>query len=81
MPLIVYFPEKWKHLAPSVLSLAELEEKAEVLPRKQNEDAGLMARGILVNLGKMDIRLLHGEEAYMEGVKLNHGRRAAVPLP
>lgn len=61
--------------------LAELEEKAEVLPRKQNEDAGLMARGILVNLGKMDIRLLHGEEAYMEGVKLNHGRRAAVPLP
>ena len=58
-----------------------LTEKAETLPRKENEDAGLMARGILVNLGQLDIRLLHGEEAYMEGLKLNHGRRPMTPEP
>ena len=34
--------------------LADLKEKAEILPRKANEDAGLMARGILVNLGEID---------------------------
>ena len=61
--------------------LGDLTEKAETLPRKENEDAGLMARGILVNLGQLDIRLLHGEEAYMEGLKLNHGRRPMTPEP
>lgn len=61
--------------------LESLKEKAETLPRKENEDAGLMARGILVNLGELDINLLHGEEAYMQGLKLNHGRRPMVPLP
>lgn len=61
--------------------LTDLQEKAETLPRKANEDAGLMARGILVNLGQLDIDLLHGEEAYMQGLKLNHGRRKMVPLP
>ena len=40
-----------------------------------------MARGILVNLGELDIKLLHGPEAYKEGLKLNHGRRPMVPLP
>ena len=34
--------------------LPELREAAETLPRLENEDAGLMARGILVNLGEMD---------------------------
>ena len=61
--------------------LADLMEMAEILPRKANEDAGLMARGILVNLGQLDIDLLHGEEAYMQGLKLNHGRRKMMPLP
>ena len=61
--------------------LTDLLEKAETLPRKANEDTGLMARGILVNLGRLDIDLLHGEEAYMQGLKLNHGRRKTVPLP
>ena len=61
--------------------LDDLSEKAETLPRKENEDAGLMARGILVNLGRLDIRLLHGEEAYMQGLKLNHGRRSMTPEP
>lgn len=61
--------------------LESLKEKAETLPRKENEDAGLMARGILVNLGELDINLLHGEETYMQGINLNHGRRAMVPLP
>ena len=61
--------------------LADLKDKAETLPRKANEDAGLMARGILVNLGEMDIKNLHGPEAYQLGLKLNHGRRPMVPLP
>lgn len=60
---------------------ANLVEAAETLPRKANEDAGLMARGILVNLGLLDIDLLHGPEVYDEGVKLNHGRRKMRPLP
>jgi hypothetical protein len=61
--------------------LAELKNAAETLPRKENEDAGFMARGILVNLGLLDIDLLHGEEVYEEGVKLNKGRRKMRPLP
>ena len=40
-----------------------------------------MARGILVNLGEMNIKNLHGPESYKAGLKLNHGRRAMVPLP
>ena len=40
-----------------------------------------MARGILINLGEMDIKDLHGSEAYEKGLKLNQGRRAMVPLP
>ena len=62
-------------------ALADLKDKAETLPRKANEDAGLMARGILVNLGEMDIKNLHGPESYKAGLKLNHGRRPMVPLP
>ena len=61
--------------------LPQLKEAAETLPRKKNEDSGLMARGILVNLGELDIKLLHGPAAYKEGLKLNHGRRPMVPLP
>ena len=61
--------------------LPELKYAAENLPRKANEDAGPMARGILVNLGEMDIKYLHGEDKYSMGLKLNHGRRAMVPLP
>ena len=61
--------------------LPVLQEAAETLPRKQNEDAGFMARGILVNLGAMEIRDMHGPESYLEGVKLNRGRRKMIPLP
>lgn len=61
--------------------LPELQEAADRLPHKKNEDAGLMAKGILVNLGVLDIELLHGPEAYEAGLKLNYGRRARVPLP
>ena len=61
--------------------LPELKKAAETLPRLENEDAGLMARGILVNLGEMDIKDLHGPEAYQKGLKLNYGRRPMVPLP
>ena len=61
--------------------LPELREAAETLPRVENEDAGLMARGILVNLGELDIWELHGREVYRKGLELNYGRRPMVPLP
>lgn len=61
--------------------IPELWEADKALPHKKNEDAGLMVRGILVNLGELDITLLHGSEAYEEGLKLNHGRRKIHPLP
>ena len=71
-----------KEMRPAINPyLPELTKAAEELPRKANEDAGLMARGILVNLGKMNIKDLHGAEAYKQGLKLNHGRRPMVPLP
>lgn len=59
----------------------QLWEEAGSLPRVRNEDAGLMARGILVDLGEMDIRDMYGPEAYESGLKLNRGRRPMVPLP
>jgi hypothetical protein len=73
-------------LDPDMLSyirlfIPNLREAAETLPRSANEDAGLMARGILVNLGEMDIKDLYGPEAYQVGLKLNYGRRPMVPLP
>lgn len=63
------------------LFLPELKQAAETLPRIQNEDAGLMARGILVNLGELAICDLHGPEAYETGLELNYARRPMVPLP
>lgn len=58
-----------------------LKQAAETLPRIENEAGGLMARGILVNLGELKIQDLHGPEVYEKGLKLNHGRRAMLPLP
>ena len=40
-----------------------------------------MARGIMVNMGELDIKYLHGKEVYKTGLKLNHGRRPMEPLP
>lgn len=71
-------PEMHKYLRSF---LPELKRAADTLPRVENEDTGFMARGILVNLGEMDIKDLHGPEAYKEGLKLNYGRRAMIPLP
>jgi hypothetical protein len=69
-------------MRPYILQQADILKKAaETLPRKANEDAGLMARGILVNIGLLDIDLLHGPEAYEEGLKLNKGRRKTRPTP
>ena len=61
--------------------LPELRDAAENLPRTENEDPGLMARGILVNLGEMSVWDMHGEESYQAGLKSNHGRRKKLPLP
>lgn len=61
--------------------LSELEDKAYTLPAVENEDSGLMARGILVNLGRYKIDAMHGEDSFEKGVKLNRGRRPLLPLP
>lgn len=58
----------------------ELWKAAKTLPRKQNEDAGFMARGILATIGEIDIRTLHGDDFYEEGLKLNRGRRTMGPM-
>ena len=69
-------------MRPYIMKYSDsLAKAAETLPRKANEDAGLMARGILVNIGLLDIDMLHGPEVYEEGLKLNHGRRKMRPLP
>lgn len=59
----------------------QLEWSARNLPHKENEDAGLMAAGILVNIGKMDIKDMYGTDAYEMGVTVNKGRRPMIPLP
>ena len=58
-----------------------LERDADRLPRAENEDAGLMVRGILADLGCMSVWDIHGPESYEAGLKLNHGRRKMLPLP
>ena len=59
----------------------KLEADAETLPRTENEDEGLMVRGILADLGCLSVWDIHGPESYGAGMKLNHGRRKSVPLP
>ena len=71
-------PAMRKHIQPF---LPALKQAAATLPHKANEDAGLMARGILVNMGEMKLKDIYGPEAYQNGLDLNHGRRAMVPLP
>lgn len=55
--------------------------EAEALPRLENEDEGLMVRGILADLGCLSVWDIHGPESYDAGLKLNHGRRKMLPLP
>ncbi len=59
----------------------KLEADAQTLPRLQNEDEGLMVRGILADLGCLSVWDIHGPESYEAGLKLNHGRRKMLPLP
>jgi len=71
-----------KNMQPHIRKwLPQLKDAAKNLPAKENEDAGLMARGILVNMGEMDIDDLYGPESYETGLKLNQGRRPMIPLP
>lgn len=88
--------EEFRHIGYSVLDclsmdenmrkyirpfMPELKKIEQTLPHKKNEDPGLMVRGILVNMGELQIKDLHGEESYMVGVKLNRARRPKVPKP
>lgn len=57
-----------------------LENQACNLPHQENEDAGLMARGILVNTGISTIKDIYREQ-YDLGIKLNRSRRPILPLP
>jgi hypothetical protein len=71
-----------KNMRPYIMKYKdELMKAADTLPRKQNEDAGFMARGILATLGVIDIQVLHGPDFYEDGLKLNRGRRAMGPRP
>ena len=69
-------------MAKYILAWKEkLLSEAETLPRLQNEDEGLMVRGILADLGILSVWDIHGPESYDAGLKLNHGRRKMLPLP
>jgi len=61
--------------------IAVLQEAADNLPHVENEDAGFMARGILVDLGLMDVAGIYAPEGYDNGLRLNAGRRKIAPLP
>lgn len=61
--------------------ISSLKEAFRTLPHQANEDAGLMAGGILANLGEMKLKDIYGSESYQQGLKLNHGRRPMIPLP
>lgn len=58
-----------------------LKASAEKYNIKDNEDPGLIARGVLVNMGEMPISEMYGKDAYEIGLSINKGRRALVPLP
>ncbi len=60
---------------------AQLRESAKVINIKYNEDAGLIARGVLVNLGELTMPEIYGEEGDKIGYTINRGRRAKLPLP
>jgi hypothetical protein len=57
-----------------------LETNAINLPHQENEDAGIMARGILVNIGIWRAQDMYREQ-YKQGLKLNQARRPIIPLP
>lgn len=78
---IVCYKVFFQVLLPCITHLQKTRQCLPSAECKANEDAGLMARGILVNIGLLDIDLLHGPEAYEEGLKLNKGRRKTRPTP
>ena len=58
-----------------------LKQSAEKINIKDNEDPGMISRGILVNTGILNISDIYGEEGYRLGLSINRGRRALIPLP
>lgn len=58
-----------------------LKKSAENINIKDNEDSGLIASGILVNLGITPMELMYGKESYELGIKINKGRRKIIPVP
>lgn len=61
--------------------ISVLKASAERYNIKDNEDPGLIARGVLVNMGVIPITEMYGKDAYKIGLSINKGRRALVPLP
>lgn len=72
-------PSMRKHFSKEYIS--KLQQTAEDYPSIDNEDLGLISKGILVNLGEMQIEDLYGKTAYKRGLKLNTNRRPMLPLP
>ncbi|GAB1415347.1 hypothetical protein MASR2M117_07530 [Paludibacter sp.] len=68
-----------KHFNKELIN--KLKYMADTLPSVDNEDLGLIAKGVLVNLGELDIKELYGKDSYKKGLKLNQGRRSMLPLP
>lgn len=58
----------------------ELINQAWTLPDLENEDCGLMVRGILANIGVLSINDIYNK-FYEKGLKLNRSRRPIKPLP
>lgn len=72
-------PTKLQISQPFVID--KLKHSAQTINIKDNEDSGLIASGILVNLGFKKIGDMYGEEAYQLGINTNKGRRKKLPLP
>ncbi len=71
-------PSAKSYIKPFTSQLVKLGNDGDLI---DNEDPALMARGILVNIGEMNMADMHGEEAYSRGLELNKGRRKMGPSP
>jgi len=70
-----------KQVVTQKFVIDRLKKSAVNINIKDNEDSGLVAFGILVNLGIIPMEHMYGKEAYELGIKINKGRRKIIPVP